>query len=484
MAADGSHARRLHTARSAAHHQHLPRLGRLGDGQFFLPAHRGVDDAGEGFKREPHAEASLPAAGARGDVLEATGFGLVGEFRVGDERPPHHDAIGVAFDQDVISEPGVGDLAHHQNRRLGDLLDGRGLRHVRAWRHPHAGQDPERVIRVHPAGDLEGIDSGCFQLGHHVAGVQNARAAGNMLVARYAQDDGEVLPRFPLDVVHHFQNELQTAVYRAAVFVGALVAQRRQERTAHHVAMGGVEFHAIAAGFPGAPGRIAVLLDDLLDFFQRQLTGHLSVPLAHYRRRRHRLHPAYPAKRLRAGVADLRRHLGAEGVHGIHPSLEAGDEAVVPQSDALHDVRMGLVDDHRLEYEQPRPALGPLPPVVDHLVGHCAVVRRPGGRHRGHDDPVLEFHGADLERTEELPEVRCHWSSSPLVVTEGTLARIVTSVWPQLVRAESLLRSRAASSRWRIDHSRCTSNWRQTRRLRQGSEARWSTSGGGNSSPD
>ena len=171
-----------------------------------------------------------------------------------------------------------------------------------------------------------------------------------------------------------------------------------------------MQFDGVAARVPGAPGRLTVLLDDRRDLLDSELTTDLARRLAESWRGTHGLNPLDEGKRLRPRVADLRRQLGAMRVNGVHELLEARDQAVIPQTDALHDVREALIDGDRLEDDQPHPALGPGLQVVDHLVGNAAVGRRPVRRHGSHRDPVLDLHRADLDGAEELGQGR-HFAS-------------------------------------------------------------------------
>ena len=183
--------------------------------------------------------------------------------------------------------------------------------------------------------------------------------------------------------------------------------------------MGGVEFHAVKAGFLGEGGRLGLPLQEGLYLLVSELTGHLEVSeAAGDGAGRHGLYALYAGLvGIAAAVHELGEHLGAALVDAVGQLLELGEELAVGQQRAVMGIVALLVPLHVGEHDEADAAARPALIELNLVVGNSAVV---GGAyaHRGHDKPVLQLqlvnHNWRVNLLHDLPPASCDVFESSL----------------------------------------------------------------------
>ena len=99
---------------------------------------------------------------------------------------------------------------------------------------------------------------------------------------------------------------------------------------------------------------------------------------------------------------DLRLHLRAVGVDRVGDRAVRVDHVVGREVHRLRHLAVAAVDHARLERDQAHAAARARGEIVDQARRRELVEARIAGRHRRHDDPVLQLHAADPDRLEEL----------------------------------------------------------------------------------
>ncbi len=208
---------------------------------------------------------------------------------------------------------------------------------------------------------------------------------------------------------HHPAEEPEPALEGAAGVLVAAVVVAREER-GQRVGVGRVELHPVVAGLARPRRRVAELLDDAIDVVRRERVDGLAPARARH------LHE----------MDDLRDDLRIRGVvHALHELAMPGDEAVL--RDAYERPRLGAVDGHRFDDDEPHVTLGVADVAVDDVVVDDAVLAREPGHHRGHHHPVGEHHAVDAVGLEKLHGVPLtpppRSSSAPPAPRSGPAAR-------------------------------------------------------------
>ncbi len=175
-----------------------------------------------------------------------------------------------------------------------------GIGHVESHGGAVGWQYAPGHLRERPAGDVEGVHARLDQHGSDVLRLLDVPPARRQLVTGQPHDYGEVAAGLGLDVLQHLQVDPQARLDRAAVGVGPLVAQGRDEGSQQHVAVGRVQLYPVAAGFPGPPGGVAELLHDVGDLLHRELPAGRLVGEAHGRRQAPPAAPCTGSRRTRA----------------------------------------------------------------------------------------------------------------------------------------------------------------------------------------
>src|SRR5262245_36597654 len=100
-------------------------------------------------------------------------------------------------------------------------------------------------------------------------------------------------------------------------------------------------------------------------------------------------------------VDDLDEHPGptlARPAHGVDQLLEAGQEAIVPDSEQWP--AGNVADAGRLDHERARLAAGEALVPLEHRGRHVTVLGRAPGHHRRHPRALGQVEPSDVERTE------------------------------------------------------------------------------------
>jgi hypothetical protein len=263
---------------------------------------------------------------------------------------------------------------------------------------PDAGRELDLVARAHrdllqgrhaAARHVEELAAALFQLGGKGEALRQVPAALDPVGGRDAHAHHHLRRYRRADRIEHLQREAHAVLERAAVVVGALVGQRRQELV-QQIAMGAVDLDRVQAQRIGAArgGHEAFLHALQAGGIQRQRHG-LALRMRHVRRGdglpaalaiRRDVGAALPrhfAGGLAAGVAELDRDLDRRVLaHGVDDRLQrrrvlVGPQAQVVGRDASLRRHRGGLDDQEAGAGQGQVAQ------VDHVpVGRHGLRRR------------------------------------------------------------------------------------------------------------
>ena len=236
-------------------------------------------------------------------------------------------------------------------------------------------------------------------------------------VDRDAHEQRRALGPHRADRGDHLAQQARAIVERAAVFVVALIAQRRQELV-NQIAVRRVDLDHANARFPRAPRARGESGDDFADAVARQRLRHRIVVGERQRARRHDLRPSAfrfgqtalaiprpPRARLASGVRELHAGDAALRMDEARDPRERLDVRVAPDAEILRtDPPLGQ-DRRRLGDHQPRAAHR-----AAAKVDEVPVVREPIHRrvlaHRRHEHAIGKSEVPDAKRVEELRCVR------------------------------------------------------------------------------
>ena len=182
------------------------------------------------------------------------------QVRVGDRRPGEPDEVGVAVGQDPLGGVDARDPPDVDDGKVG------GRPGLPGHRRPFALVVEARLDVADPAPVVADVEAEVVdravggERGEHGPAVLDRLAAVDHLVEAQAQPDRDR----PLDVVAHRLDDLPqesaAVLEAAAVAVGSVVRQRRQEPL-QHVVVVGVQLEGVGVAFGGQRGRFAVLAD-------------------------------------------------------------------------------------------------------------------------------------------------------------------------------------------------------------------------------
>ena len=314
VAAQGRDPRRLHARRAAADYRDAQgRLGRgdvVGQGQF--AAGGDVVDA----KRVAAAVDAVDAiarADAGPDAVSLAALQLGDNMRVGHMGPREARHIDHAF-----ADGPVGG---------GWVRQARGLEHGEAAGLAH----PARQFDVRGRG--EGHAGKVLGQGNTFMGADAAFVA---LVGGKADTENEVVADLGAGRVEHLHEEPGAVLQTAAVVVGPVVRQRRQE-LAHEMGRG-EDFAAVEPAFAAAPGGIGKGACNPGDIPRRHLEGHRAMGGITDRAWRH---GRQPVPRRPAGapphMGDLAHQAGTMAVNALGELAEQRNNAVVADIDLAVD---------------------------------------------------------------------------------------------------------------------------------------------------
>jgi len=208
------------------------------------------------------------------------------------------------------------------------------------------------------------------------------------------------------------QQEPGSVLERAAVFIAALIGVGSQ-KFADQVAVGGVNFDKIEAGFPGTPGSLGVADHQLLDFVAGQLPRHA---FDHGERRQgRRRHPASVVG-LASAVEELYPDPGPVLLHLSRQAAQGGDEAIVPNPGHFGEIQAVGMDRTAADNNHARAGLRPQSQVGPMTLGDKPLLVHPEiDAHGRHDQAVAHVHAPQADGGKEMFQMhvrilccRCH----------------------------------------------------------------------------
>ena len=165
-----------------------------------------------------------------------------------------------------------------------------------------------------------------------LAGFGFCPPALNIFIARHPDLNREVrADRFTNSCINFIQ-QTDPVFEASAVFVDALVDQRR-EKFRHQIAVGAVDFETVEARFLNAAGSLSPVLNQLMDFLDRKLSRRRHHQRIHRRRRSDRYRVLrYLHRRLSARMIHLAEDLRIVLVNRIRKLPRAFDLLVLPET--------------------------------------------------------------------------------------------------------------------------------------------------------
>ena len=255
------------------------------------------------------------------------GGGLHRERRIDQMRPRQRHEVGAAGGDDGVDLVGAGDRADAHRRDAGVVADLVGERRL-----VHAAVDRLGVRRGLAGGDVDQVAAGLGEGARHRDRIVAGEAAVLPVGRRDAHRHRLVLRPGLAHGAEHLEREAQAVFQRAAVFVGALVGQRRDEAR-EQIAVRGVQLDHVEARALGALHRLHVIGDRRVHVGARHRARHLAVRIIGQGRGRddrpvalgQRLVdavPHQPGRALAPGMAELQAELRAGvGVDEIDDAL-------------------------------------------------------------------------------------------------------------------------------------------------------------------
>ena len=340
------------------------------------------------------------AGDAGGDFVEAACKSLLGKAGIGDQGPSHGDQIGLSLPNDPVRRDGILDPSHGDHRDLDDRLDGLGQGNEDALFDVIGGMVQVTGDRV-AGGDMEGVGPILLKEPRDAAGLFNLQAPFHILIPAQPADDRIIRSHPPAHGPQHLDAESRSSRQIAPIGVCPVI-RKGGEKGAQEVAMGHMQLNAVGAGpFDPFRGR-RKRLDDLLHFGNRQLPGRLGHGGYGYGGGADDRHPRHGRRGLSAGVVDLDHDLSRGRMHGIDQAPQGFDMIVAADHEHV-GAGLSLREDARmLGVQISHASFGTFLVVGDQPVCRKPLRRGKIGRHGGHHDAVVQFHGSDGGRAEKL----------------------------------------------------------------------------------
>ena len=352
------------------------------------------------------AAAAHVAGDALADVLPAPAGGFGRPFGVGDEGPHEAHRVGGAVRQELLALLGRDEARHGEGGHAG-----RGPAHLGCV--VSEGRPGEAHVGDHPVdggvvglADAHVVHAGTgHEVRHNLAALAGGQPAGGEFLGADTDSHRQAVSDLGPHRLEHLQRQPAAVLQRAAIAVGATVAEPRQE-LAQQVAVGQVHLQPVEAGGDEAPGGAAVAIGQLGDVAARHGVRHDPAGGVGHRRRR----PEFPVGGERVALAAQVRELAEDGgTFRLHHLSHAGvgRDAVVAV-DLVHAGRRqagGMHHGGSLDDESDS-AGGPLGEVVALPLGQVVGVPVHEARAvAGEDHPVADLQRADPQRAEEQREV-------------------------------------------------------------------------------
>ena len=262
MSAEPRDPRRLHACRPAADDHHAARRGGGLEPPLVVAPDLGVDRAAGLLGVRDEVDARV-AGHARADLVELAGQGLARPVRVGDQRAPDRDEVGLAFGERGLRDRRVVEAPDRDHGDVDRLADPLGEREQEAAREEHR---PDRLVEGVPVArrDADRADAGGLEQAADRGGVLDLEAALGALGAADPVHDRVVGAAAGADRLDDLEREARAVLERPAVLVGAAVRERRDE-LAREVAVGAVDLDEVEARLLRDPGRERVVVDERVD---------------------------------------------------------------------------------------------------------------------------------------------------------------------------------------------------------------------------
>ena len=168
--------------------------------------------------------------------------------RVGEMRPGDGAQVGAAGGDDAVDVVGLGDRAHRDGRDAGLVADAVGERRL-----VHAAVDRLLPLAHLARRAVDQVGAGGLEGARDLDRVVRRDAALDPVVRRDAHRDRQLLRPDLAHRLEHLERIAQPVRQRAAVLVGALVGERRDEGR-QQVAVRAVQLEPVEAGLGGVAG--------------------------------------------------------------------------------------------------------------------------------------------------------------------------------------------------------------------------------------
>ena len=184
---------------------------------------------------------------------------MQGPVGIAEHFASEEDEIGLALGNDCIGLKRVGDHANGSSGNGGFGADARGKGSLKT------GTDGDLCVRNQAArGDVDEVDAVSTQETGERDGLVGRPAVVNPVGGRDADKKREVGWPGSADGVDDLQEEAGAVLEAAAVSIGALIGERREELM-QQIAVGSVDLNEVEAGGKGAFCRLREGRDDGVD---------------------------------------------------------------------------------------------------------------------------------------------------------------------------------------------------------------------------
>ena len=336
----------------------------------------------------------MVAGEANIDSRAVAGPGLVGEIRIGEERPRHRHHVRVAARDDVLCELRRVDAVGGDHRDLHGFFQPPRRPGEPAARHGVRDGRDARFVPAHAG--IEDIGAGGLDPAREQHDFIARQAAFDQVEHRDAVLQDEVRAAALAHATHDLDRKAHAVLDRPAPFIAALVGAQAQELR-DQVAFGAHDLDPVVARLLPEQRAAREVLDGLLDFGAGEFARRDRVDRCFDRRGRDRAR----ALAVATAVQQLQQDPAARVVHGLHDGAVAVavlrvHHRLAVRSEAALDIGRERAGDHQRDAaaralgeergEPPRALLHPLQP----------------GVHRAHQDAVGERQVGDFQRREQF----------------------------------------------------------------------------------
>ena len=397
------------------------------DFQLTLTADDGVEGAGDCFVvKEGALQAAFIAADAGTNVFRTALFCLFGPFGICPQRTAQHDEVAFAAGEDVFcvfrQRDGAG--GHDGDRQF--FLQCFCCPYIVADFNGH-GADLMNHGVVVAAGDVDGVNTACFQTLGQINGIFNAESVGLVVGAAQTNGDGEVGADLFADILNDLKIDAAAVFQSAAVHISAVVRGGGEE-IGEQITVGTVDLHQFKTGDLGTQCGIAEAFYDFVNFGNGQFLRHslqtmLCIELGP-RNGRRCLDRLCAEEFLSAAVLDLNCRNSTHFTDIFCQPGQARNMFIVGNAQMAMGGFGADIIYISIFHNNHTCAAGSLVTVIaDGALGNRAVlVVHTGGLGR-FADAVLDFEIADFARGEKMGEHVCHTEKPPCFLTHCGLQK-------------------------------------------------------------